>query len=206
VTDFKSVAQAEKVIREAEGSFIVIGEALAAVRDQCLFSKGNSKTETFEAWAAENFDWSKVQAYRLIGASAIAKMAAQLGFKLNERQARELKGLENDPELLENILAKAKEDSENSRITARSIRDVRDKLANPDKELQNPMSEASEAAEDPALGDDPNSGEDWNGVLVAAKRSVGKMTKELPAQLMADWARTLEANAKKARRRAQAGA
>lgn len=204
--EIKTLAQAEKQISESETSFIAVGEALGVIRDACLFSKGSAKAESFEAYCADRWDWSRVQAYRLIGASTIAKIAKQIGFILNERQARELKGLENDPEILEDILGKAKAESESGRITAKGIHAVRDQLRNPDAAPENvtPLSELSQAASDPEL-DDPDNGEDWNAVLTAAKRSANKMTKELPPQLMGQWASTLAACEKKARRRALAG-
>lgn len=201
----KTLAQAEKIITESEGSFIPLGDALRVIRDQCLFSKGSKTEETFEGYLSTRWDLSKVHAYRTIAASTIAKMAKQVGFTLNERQARELKGLEDDPEQMEVILNNAKENSSTGRLTAKSILAARKKAGGePDPELQNGETENSlSAPDDPA--DDPDSNEDWDAVLTAGKRSLAKLTKEMPPQYMAAWATTLEANAKKARRRAQAG-
>ena len=90
MTEIKTLAQAEKVITESEDSFVAKGEALRVIRDACLFApkgkaaKTDTKAETFESYCADRWDWSRVQAYRLIGAAVIAKMASQVGYKLND--------------------------------------------------------------------------------------------------------------------------
>ena len=125
----RTLSEIEKVIASGESSFISIGEAVQEIHDRALFEKANGEAgENFDAYCATRWDWGKAHSYRMMRGATIARIAEQLNFKLkNERQARELDGLEDSPEFIEDILSKVF--SENGKLTAAGIRKVREIVA-----------------------------------------------------------------------------
>jgi hypothetical protein len=81
------LAVCEAALDNLRIAFAAAGKALQVVRDGRLYRDGYA---TFEDYAAERWDMSRAQAYRLIEAWPLAARLSPVGDKLNERQVREL--------------------------------------------------------------------------------------------------------------------
>lgn len=210
MTETKTLKQYEAAIERAESSFIAKGEALAGIRDTALFEQASGTDEawTFERYCAERWEYDRSYAYRLINGARVAKVAKQIGFTLNEGQARELADLHNDPDELGEILGMAKEAAGDGRITAKLInakRRERAKLLAPPP-AERPEGDAPQAPEDKPQHDvDPDAGENWPQVLRRVKRLVNGYVGDVPQEYQASLAQILERAAVKSRNRAQRG-
>lgn len=83
------LAQLEDVIERGMHTFIEVGAALYAIRDQGLYRKG---FDTFEAYCRERWGFSDSRARQLIGAAQTVTTVTVAGLPAptSERQAREL--------------------------------------------------------------------------------------------------------------------
>lgn len=114
----------ERIIGEGYTTFLKVGLALAKVRDAKLY---RAEHKTFEAYCEKRWNFSRTHAYRLIASATIADALSPMGDipDLNERQARELHGL--DAETAAEVMASAVD--EDGVVTSESIREAREQIA-----------------------------------------------------------------------------
>lgn len=82
-TETKTLAAAETILRRNLESFLLVGEALAEIRDARLY---RATHETFEAYCADRWDFSRQRAHQLIASS---QTAAAVSTIVDTRPARE---------------------------------------------------------------------------------------------------------------------
>lgn len=109
------LARYEAKIKSGLASFIEVGEALSAIRDQRLYLATHG---TFEDYCREKWGMSASRARQLVGASSVAQSVTMVTLT-SERQARELARVEPErrQEVLEAALA-----ATGGKITAEALR------------------------------------------------------------------------------------
>lgn len=115
----------EAVVEAGIESFIAVGNSLAAIRDGRLYRATHS---TFEAYCKDRWGLGDRHARNIINAAEVGTMVPVA----NERQARELVGLEPDQavEVYQRTIAETA-----GRPTAKAIREVRRKVTPPKGKL-----------------------------------------------------------------------
>ena len=89
----------EAVIERGLATFVEVGEALLAIREQRLYL---GEYTTFEAYCQDRWGWTRQRAHQQIQA---AQVAGALSTTVdNEAQARELAPLIDDPEAMQAIM------------------------------------------------------------------------------------------------------
>jgi hypothetical protein len=94
----------ERVVARGLQTFVEVGQALAAIRDQRLYRAGHA---TFEDYCRERWGFGRTRAHRLIEAADLAAMLPMGNKPANERQARELAPLKDDPEQVRAVWTEA---------------------------------------------------------------------------------------------------
>lgn len=127
----------ERIIGEGYTTFLKVGLALAKVRDAKLY---RAEHKTFEAYCEKRWNFSRTHAYRLIASATIADALSPMGDipDLNERQARELHGL--DAETAAEVMASAVD--EDGVVTSESIREAREQIAPKPAKVTHRMTES----------------------------------------------------------------
>lgn len=98
----------EQTIERGRQTFVEVGNALVEIRNGRLYRESHG---TFEDYCLDRWQFSKTQANRLVQASEVAEALAPMGvIPANERQARELAPLLDEPEQLREAWAEASED------------------------------------------------------------------------------------------------
>lgn len=123
--EYNQLQDCERIIEEGYNTFLKVGLALAKVRDARLYRASH---DTFEAYCESRWAISRTRAYELIGSAGITEALsamADIPAPTNERQARELHGL--DPETAAEVMASAVDESGN--LTAAAIREARQEIA-----------------------------------------------------------------------------
>ena len=123
--EYHQLQDCERIIEEGYNTFLKVGLALAKVRDARLYRASH---DTFEAYCESRWAISRTRAYELIGSAGITEALsamADIPAPTNERQARELHGL--DPETAAEVMASAVDESGN--LTAAAIREARQEIA-----------------------------------------------------------------------------
>lgn len=142
-----SLAECEAVIERGIQTFIEVGEALAAIRDNDLFRETH---ETFEDYCRDRWGFHRQHAWRLIEASEIVGMlpASPIGdAPVNEAQVRELAPLKENPGEMAAAWNQAQRRAldDNRKLTARDVRDAVQQRTEPEQ-----ASVRSEDPRDPA--------------------------------------------------------
>jgi phage N-6-adenine-methyltransferase len=115
------LVELEAVIERGIGTFVEVGNALREIRNDGLYKQqGYSK---FDDYCKERWGWQRRHAYRLMDAAAVSELVSPMGHIPNERQARELTPLLDEPGAVEEAYAEALEKS-NGQPTAADIRSV----------------------------------------------------------------------------------
>lgn len=109
----------EKIIAAGLATFVEVGNSLAAIRSGKLYRQTHS---TFEAYCKDRWGMGDRHARNVINAAEVGTMVPVE----NERQARELGGLE--PDQAREVYARAVENSTGN-PTAKSIRKARQEIA-----------------------------------------------------------------------------
>jgi phage N-6-adenine-methyltransferase len=113
------LADLERVIERGQQTFIEVGNALLEIRKNRLYRETHS---SFESYCRERWGMRHQNADRLIRSVEVAEILNPMGFTApNERQARELVPLLNEPEKLREAWSEA---SSNGKTTAASVREV----------------------------------------------------------------------------------
>jgi rubrerythrin len=100
------LAELEAVVERGMQTFIEVGQALMAIRDQRLYRETHS---SFEKYLDERWGISRAQGYRVIDAARVADAVSPIGDVKNEAIARELAPLlrEGDGRILAECYAAA---------------------------------------------------------------------------------------------------
>lgn len=89
----------ERVIESGLQTFVEVGNALLAIRDERLYKESGFKT--FEAYCQERWKFERAHASRLMDGAQVAAILSPIGGHLaNERQARALAPLKDNPAAL----------------------------------------------------------------------------------------------------------
>src|SRR6266404_1402771 len=106
-TDMKkprTLAECEAVIAKGLEAYVEVGNALLEINDHRLYKP---KWKTFEDYVRERWNLERNYAYRIMDAATTAKVLLPMGNKVpvpkNERVARELAPLRNDPALMRQV-------------------------------------------------------------------------------------------------------
>lgn len=118
----EALARHEAVIERGKQTFVEVGRALAAIRDDRLYRSSHS---TFEAYCKDRWSFGRTYAHRLIDSAAIAEMLPVGDTPANEAQARELLPLKDAPAEMAEVWMQARE-VHGDAITAAKIREVVD--------------------------------------------------------------------------------
>jgi hypothetical protein len=99
----------EAVIERTQRSLVEAGTALREIRDSRLYRETH---RTFEAYCRERWGWTRQHANRTIAAAGVVGEMEPMGsIPTNERQARELAPLSDDPQQAREAWAEASNDS-----------------------------------------------------------------------------------------------
>jgi hypothetical protein len=115
----------EAVIERGLATFVQVGRALAAIRDQRLYRATHG---TFEAYCDERWNLSRPRAYELISAAEITERVSEISdiAPTKEGQAKELRGLTAD--IAAEVMQRA-HDGTSGKVTAAAIREARQEVA-----------------------------------------------------------------------------
>lgn len=127
LADTKRLEQQEAIIERGLKTFLDVGEALAAIRDERTYL---AEYISFEVYCERRWGISDSRARQLIGAVATVTNVTALGAPAptTESQARELSGLE--PAVAAEVMTKAHEDTD-GKVTAKAISEARGQVAPP---------------------------------------------------------------------------
>lgn len=118
-----ALAQHEEVIAKGVKTFVKVGNALAAIRDERLY---RAEYGTFEDYCRERWGMSRPRAYQYIDAASTVSTIVDKGHEppLNEAQARPLAKLEPEEQsdAWEEAIDKA--ESEGRDVTAKDVEEV----------------------------------------------------------------------------------
>lgn len=100
------LARLEATIAAGLNTFVEVGNALAEVREARLY---RATHDTFEAYCADRWQISRPRAYELMNAASAVSAMADTGAPLptNERQARALAPLKDDPAAMAQVMQQA---------------------------------------------------------------------------------------------------
>jgi hypothetical protein len=115
-----TLEELEEIIGRGLETFKEVGDALAQVRDGRLYLE---HAETFEAYCSERWGLKRQRAYELIDAAAVAGALSSMDdtpTPTNERQARALRPLKDDPEKAAEAMRNAAADT-GGKPTAKAI-------------------------------------------------------------------------------------
>lgn len=126
-----TLADCEKVIEAGFAQFIEVGLTLILVRDERLYREANFKT--FESYCEQRwseFFGSRIRAYQFMDAAQVAQSLSTNGLQMpaNERQARALVPLKENPDAMVEAFTEAQRraESEDRTVTAALIEKVVD--------------------------------------------------------------------------------
>jgi hypothetical protein len=123
-TEFANcVGTIHNALRMMKTSYDVIGDELRTISERKLYRATHA---TFEAFTEQEFGFSRAHGYRMIDAANVAKALSPTGDKPNERQARELVGLE-DAEVVE--IWSATKEATGGKPTAQAVARARERIA-----------------------------------------------------------------------------
>lgn len=114
------LAELEQIVAAGLQTFVDVGLALRAIRDERLYRDAH---DTFEAYLDDRWHMSRSRGYRLIDGARVAELVSPIGDIRNEAQARELVPLLDNPQSLVDV-ARELEVEFGERVTARDIRNV----------------------------------------------------------------------------------
>lgn len=109
--------ECEATIERGLATFVEVGQALLAIRDERLYRE---RHKTFEDYCQERWGWKRAHAYRQIEAAQVVRNLSPMGdTPTNERQARVLAPLTTDRQ--RELWGKA---LENGKVTARDLTEL----------------------------------------------------------------------------------
>jgi phage N-6-adenine-methyltransferase len=120
-TESEALAAYERTIAEGLETFVVVGQALLAIRDQRLY---RMHYLTFEEYCRERWQLSRSYAYQLMDAATVVRRVSAIADILpaNEAQARPLTALRPDEQ--GQVWRRALETAPNGHITAAHVQAV----------------------------------------------------------------------------------
>lgn len=124
----RDLAGHERVIENARQGFIDWGRSLGKIRLEKLYEVDGYAD--FDEYVSERWEMRPQHAYRLISAARVALILSPMGYKINnERAARELAPVADDPEMLKAVYEEAERRAGGGRVTAALIAASREALA-----------------------------------------------------------------------------
>jgi hypothetical protein len=128
-----TLEQYETTIAQGLQTFIEVGHALLAIRDQRLY---RARYTTFEAYCRERWGMQRTYAHRLIEAAKMTENLLPIGNILpaNEAQARPLTSL--SPDVQRGVWQRALETAPAGQVTAAHVQRVIEELAPPAADTQ----------------------------------------------------------------------
>jgi hypothetical protein len=111
------LADLEAVIERGLTTFVEVGQALLEIRERRLYRESH---ESFENYCRDRWGFSRSRAHRLMDAAEVGAMLPMGNMPDNERQARELARLKDDPEAVREVWAEVQE-ATNGRPTAAAV-------------------------------------------------------------------------------------
>lgn len=130
MTDATQLAQptlheCEEVIERGLETFVEVGQALMVIRDGRLYKATHS---SFDDYCRERWGWDRTRASQLITSSEVLNMfnTLEAPAPTNDRQARALAPLKDDPEAMAEVMEQVTEAAEaaGSKVTAQQIKDA----------------------------------------------------------------------------------
>ena len=130
MTDAMQLAQptlheCEEVIERGLETFVEVGQALMVIRDGRLYKQTHS---SFDDYCRERWGWDRTRASQLITSSEVLNMfnTLEAPAPTNDRQARALAPLKDDPEAMAEVMEQVTEAAEaaGSKVTAQQIKDA----------------------------------------------------------------------------------
>jgi hypothetical protein len=119
------LAHHEAVIERGLETFVEVGQALMAIRDGRLYKATHL---SFDDYCDQRWGFSRVQSTHLIGAAQTVTMVTTFDAPppANERQARALAPLRDDPEAMAEVMVEVTDAAEaaETKVTAKSISDA----------------------------------------------------------------------------------
>ncbi len=147
VLERKELRKHEAVIKTHLEGFLEVGNALFAIQEGELYRETH---KTFNAYYKDKFGLDKTHAYRLIAAATVVSKLSPMGDVLptNERQARELIGME--PKAAKDVMEEVAEEAaaEGAPITATAIREKRELFEADNEPYVKPPDEPDEPEEE----------------------------------------------------------
>ena len=117
----------EATIDEHLGAWVNVTNAIAEIANRRLYRETHP---TFEAYLRDRWGLSRSQGHRLVLAARVAMSPVGDTIR-NERQAREIAGLLDDPELLSRLVERATEIRGDRPLTAAALHQARAELTLP---------------------------------------------------------------------------
>lgn len=144
----------EATIEQGINSFVSVGKALVAIREERLYTDVDG---TFEGYCKKRWGFAKSRAYQLIDAASVVEVVSTIGGHAppNERVARELASVPGETKQAD-VWAKAvetapKDKAGNAKVTAAHVR----KVAVESGLRPKPAATNGHAAEPPATAPEP---------------------------------------------------
>jgi hypothetical protein len=120
-----TLADHEAVIERGLETFVEVGQALMAIRDGRLYKATHT---SFDAYCRERWGWDRTRASQLIAGSEVLNMFNTLDAPapVNDRQARALGPLRDDPEAMAEVMVEvtAAAEKAGTKVTAKQIADA----------------------------------------------------------------------------------
>jgi hypothetical protein len=110
----EQLAEYESIIESGRDAYQSVSKALSQIHKRRLYRATHC---SFNAYVRDRWGFSRQRAYQLIDADGASTMVD------NERQAREVRGLDGDE--MQAVIAQAKAASPDGRLTARALREAR---------------------------------------------------------------------------------
>lgn len=126
-TERATLTACEVTIEDNIGAWVSVTNAMLAIAEGRLYRETHT---TFEAYLKERWGISRAQGNRVVLHARVLR--SPVGDRIrNERQARELTGLLDHPELLVKVVQRAEEIRGDKRLTAAALRQARVELTLP---------------------------------------------------------------------------
>jgi N6-adenosine-specific RNA methylase IME4 len=121
-----TLAEYEQVIQRGLATFVEVGEALMAIRDNGLYHDKGYKR--FEDYCKDVWGWERAHAYRLIDSAHVAGVLSPMGdIPTSERQARELAPLARQDEAAVVEVWHELRETHGDKVTAKIVKEAVEK-------------------------------------------------------------------------------
>lgn len=169
----RSLADCEAVIERGLNTFVEVGAALMEIRDSRLY---RSTHGDFDTYCQDRWGFSRRRAGQMIEAAEVGTMVPTS----NERQARALAPLKDDPEVMAEVMAEVAEEAD--KVTARAIGDkVAEKVAERLAQAEDARAEAESFAAEVKEMQPPDFDPVLNRELIRQRGELARLCRDLIA-------------------------